>query len=353
MKLSMRVKVVSVLAVFMVMMASSVWAAPTQVDIDNIFAEYNSSNGTGALSGTLNGSTVVVTGTKTGATKTLLLDMSLTIDWQANLSGVPDGDTLVYVEDKNNPNPTGKLIMTSGTITLPDTATKKLTAFAISNGASIEINGGTITGGNSSLHRAIDVDNKGGTVTITSGKIDVSHNVAILTEVGDLSVNPSATINGLVIDGHAGFENMTMWNYGIFNIGEGDELTIRKGMTLTNNGTINIYGTLINLGKIINNGTINNYSGNTLENQGKLTNNGKINNAATGMIKNTGTIDNTNGTIVNEGTIKSDSPIANVTGNPVQRLRSSSGGGCNAGYDLFGLLLASFGFLTRSKPRKA
>ena len=52
MKLSMRVKVVSVLAVFMVMMASSVWAV-TQAEIDDVFDAYNLNNGTGDLSGLL------------------------------------------------------------------------------------------------------------------------------------------------------------------------------------------------------------------------------------------------------------------------------------------------------------
>jgi uncharacterized 2Fe-2S/4Fe-4S cluster protein (DUF4445 family) len=133
------------------------------------------------------------------------------------------------------------------------------------------------------------------------------------------------------------------------------KLTIAAGAALDNggevinHGTINIYGTVSNLDDIINYGTINNYSENTLDNRGTLTNNGLINN--TGTITNEGTIDNTQGTIKNEGTFKSVQSEGEMGGKiegDVQQINgtsSSSGGGCNAGYGLLGLLLA--GLVTR------
>jgi hypothetical protein len=128
----------------------------------------------------------------------------------------------------------------------------------------------------------------------------------------------------------------------------GTTWSIQDSWTLQNDGILNIDGTVINFDQFINKGTINNYSGNTLDNRGTLTNDGTINNEANGKIRNTGIIDNDNGTIDNTkggafesvqtaseigGTIKGDVEPIN-TGNP------SSGGGCNAGFGLFGLLLA-------------
>jgi adhesin HecA-like repeat protein len=146
-------------------------------------------------------------------------------------------------------------------------------------------------------------------------------------------------------------------NYGIIDIY--GTMTNLDDDHIENHGIINIYGTVTNLGDIENYGTINNYSANTLDNRGTMTNKGTINNASTGKITNTGKIDNTDGTINNEGTIKSDA--ANITGNLVvgkavepinsdSSADSSSGGGCNAGFSLFGLLFAG---LVIRKSQKA
>jgi hypothetical protein len=140
---------------------------------------------------------------------------------------------------------------------------------------------------------------------------------------------------------------------------EGATWSIRESWTLQNEGTLDIYGTVINFDQFVNNGIINNYSSNTLDNRGTLSNNGTISNKSTGVITNSGTIDNASGKINNEGkitnsgTIKSDA--ANYIGNapegkPIQPISDSetssdSGGGCNAGFGVLGLLIA--GLVTR------
>lgn len=74
-----------------------------------------------------------------------------------------------------------------------------------------------------------------------------------------------------------------------FTIPEGDTLIIPVGKQLINNGTINIYGTLVGLNIIINNGTINNYSNTiTIESECIFTNNKTINNKSGAVISNNG-----------------------------------------------------------------
>jgi hypothetical protein len=171
-----------------------------------------------------------------------------------------------------------------------------------------------------------------------------------------MEIESGGTINlkntGLTFKGKFDVAQTGTLNVGVAQ-GDTSILTLEGG-TVTNDGTINIYGTLTNLDKVINNGTINNYSGNTLDNRGTLTNNGTISNKSTGVITNSGTIDNASGKINNEGkitnsgTIKSDA--ADYIGNepegksiePISdsKTSSDSGGGCNAGFGVLGLLIA-------------
>ncbi|GHV47460.1 hypothetical protein FACS1894204_10870 [Synergistales bacterium] len=181
----------------------------------------------------------------------------------------------------------------------------------------------------------------------------------------DMTVIPNVDIVTMKVGsgGTLNFKNTNMKFKGKFDVEESGVLNVGVALgdtsvltnvdgTAANHGTINIYGTLTNLDKLINDGTINNYSANTLDNQGTLTNNGIINNKSTGKIKNTGTISN-EGTISNDGTINNDGHIysdteigGTIDGNPVESLpdeqqdepHNSGGGGCNAGFGLFGLL---------------
>jgi hypothetical protein len=107
-------------------------------------------------------------------------------------------------------------------------------------------------------------------------------------------------------------------------------------------GWLDIHGTLTNKGKFTNNSNIYNDSANTLNNQGMLTNNGLIYNDSTGKITNTGTIDNTKGKIENKGvfeSVQTPEEMGGTIDGPVQLIGSSSGGGCNTGIGVFGLLL--------------
>jgi hypothetical protein len=139
--------------------------------------------------------------------------------------------------------------------------------------------------------------------------------------------------------GKLNFKNAEMKFKGSFHVEQDGELNIgvaqgdishlsTTGGTSTNDGTINIHG--------------------------KLTNEGTLSNNSTGKITNAGTIDNTGGTIKNEGTFQSAQTAADMGGTvdgDIQPLGGkSSGGGCDAGFGLFGLLLAG---LAVSKYRKA
>jgi Synergist-CTERM protein sorting domain-containing protein len=170
--------------------------------------------------------------------------------------------------------------------------------------------------------------------TVKSGGVLVVEEGAVYTLDGNLIVEPGGR---LVIRG-------TLIVTGIVIIKGG---TIHTQETAdANNGVLNIYGTLINLNEITNDGTINNFSGNTLDNQEKLTNNGAIYNHAKGKITNIGDIEN-NGTIDNTagGTFESVQTASEMGGainggvKPIGPDSPSSGGGCNTGFGLFGLLL--------------
>jgi hypothetical protein len=375
----------SVLAVFMLMAASSAWA-----DADAVITQISnyglSATGTGTPE-----DPIVVTGIKTDAPAPgnggLVLDIAgLTIDWQAtstvaeNQAEGRDG-RMVLVRGN------GMLKITGGTTTLPtpdpNIQGDEIVAFGILGNVKVEFSGGTITGTNY-RHVGIDAEGWGGTnieLKVSGGTINTPNGEAITVDWNDTSVvnliiegNP--TINGLVTEWDGTSKSATVQVLGQANItqswppdpddGEGIDsfnMTVASGATLTitetgsltipANGTLTIYGTVTNRDQIINKGTINNY-GNTIDNQGTLTNNGTINNAAAGKITNSGTINNT-GTIINEGkiegsgsidnkgTIKSNSEVPGLTpgSNPVKELDSdndSNGGGCNAGFGLFGLL---------------
>jgi hypothetical protein len=142
---------------------------------------------------------------------------------------------------------------------------------------------------------------------------------------------------------------------GELNIEDTSRLTIVGG-TATDDGTINIYGTLTNKDKLVNSptGIINVFSGNTLDNQGTLTNNGIINNKSTGKITNTGNISNANGTINNtEGgtfqSVQTASAMGGTVNGDVQPISSGGGSGCDAGLGIAGLLLAGLVALKRRK----
>jgi Synergist-CTERM protein sorting domain-containing protein len=169
-----------------------------------------------------------------------------------------------------------------------------------------------------------------------------SINMVSMTVKGGATLNLKNT--NLTFKGTFNVEQNGILNVGTA-LGDTSRLTYFEG-TATNYGTINIYGTLTNLDKVVNNRTINNYSGNTLDNQKELINNDTINNYANGKIRNTGTIGNANGKIDNTagGTFESVQTVlemGNGIDGPVELINNepSSGGGCNSGFGLFGLLL--------------
>jgi hypothetical protein len=426
MRFAMRLKVVSVCAVFVLMFAGSAWGDASDVAgiIDNYFnvPVTTISNVSGV-------DTITVSGTVSKSADDVLYlgDITgLVIDWQADLSVESSGNRpRKGVGMINFTN--GEFKLTSGTIqfpnsSLPNYGSQWVDAIYANGNATVTVDGGKVIG-----HRATDtginiLNGKlvinGGEITIPRGNMLIAETLIVndhdalngLAFVGDVS-NYTATVYGhattvpasevldedyddpptsisyIVRDGAAwdiegiqadmtaipslnivkttvesgGTLNLinTDWTFkGYFDIrqngtlnvgtapGDTSRLTNLEG-TATNEGTINIYGTLTNLDKVINKGTINNYSGNTLDNKGTLINSGgRIKNASTGKIKNTGDIDNTDGEIDNTdgGVFQSVQTAAEMGGEisgPVEQINSGGGGGgCNAGFGMFGLLLS-------------
>jgi hypothetical protein len=185
-----------------------------------------------------------------------------------------------------------------------------------------------------------------------------------MTDLSSEGINVTMKTEG---NGTINFQNTDLTFEGTFNVsqngvlnvgvapGDRSHLTHRVG-TATNDGTINIYGTLTNLDRVINNGIINNYSGKTLDNRGTLENNKEINNRASGKITSTGTIKNAPNAVINNtegGIFGSDQTKESMGGTvngpvlPINDTSSGGGGGCNAGLGMVGLLLAGLVVLKR------
>jgi hypothetical protein len=255
----------------------------------------------------------------------VILDGSTITSDRAQTSGIEIGESIE--EGKTSQ---GKLTINSGTLSIP----KGIGAFA----KTLEVTGGTING----ALGMVDSDDKmtlyfyGNATTVLESDIffneyepgqitsNSRHYIAksgatwnIESVASDMTAVPVDAITMEVENGATiNLKNTDLKFKGTFDVDQGGELNIgviqgdtsrvtNVGGTSTNDGTINIYGTLTNNGRFLNDST------------GKITNTGTIDNTNDGTIENKGTIDNTNGKINNEGTIKSDSFIANVGGNPV------------------------------------
>jgi hypothetical protein len=421
----MRLRVISVCAVFVLLLAGC--ALADESEIVTAITNYGLSRQGGE-----SGNTITITGSVSKSPNDLLYlnDISgFVIDWKADLTVTANGNRpgkgFGMINFTN-----GEFKLTGGTIKLPtsslptNSGDQWVDAIYASENATVTVEGGRVTG-DRATDTGINVPN--GTLVINGGKITIPRGNMLLAK--NLTVNDTDALNGLAIvgdgsnytitvHGHAttvpasevlnedydddddplpdsiyfvvpnsavwdiegirtdmtaipnlnivkatvesgGTLNLknTDWTFkgyfeveqnGTLNVGtthgDSSRLTHLEG-TATNDGTINIYGTLTNLDKIINNGIINNYSGKTLDNQGTLTNNGAINNASTGKIRNTGSIDNANGEIDNTAggtfeSVQSASEMGGDVAGPVELINNntSSGGGCNTGFGLFGLL---------------
>lgn len=118
---------------------------------------------------------------------------------------------------------------------------------------------------------------------------------------GDAQISDSLVIdgdNGTVVGNAILRDDFTIDKDVTLEIEEDATLTVGKGTTLTNDGTINVNGELINDGTIVNNGIIN--IKDKLTNNGTITNDGTIDN--NGSIAGGGSIDGS-GTIKGDGTV--------------------------------------------------
>jgi hypothetical protein len=325
-----------------------------------------------------------------------LLDLGditgITIDWKANLTvtgemniGPDDGIDVVRFEN-------GAFNLAGGTIDIQTTGTGVTNVIQSVKNSTVTVNGATLRGTGLSIGIFAESSSTNTKVIVERGALNFPNGVAILAT--QLTVNNPSVITGMtcVTDGHdinnsidiygntytePPFDPMDEYSTFVFTVKDGATWTVKPTafkpaldipgtkitlltegngkLILSGEGVMDIYGTLTNKGSLVNHGTIKNHSKNTLNNEGTLTNNGTIENAADAQITNTGTIDNAGGKIVNDGaidntsgTIKSDA--ANYsgndpTGNQLESINNNtnnngSGGGCNAGFGMFGLLLA-------------
>jgi hypothetical protein len=190
-------------------------------------------------------------------------------------------------------------------------------AFVVENNATLTIEDVEIVlNGEDSTIRVKEggVLNNHGTIVITDGKVE---------DIGEVNNYGTITVNGELYVGNSsqvGAENF-------------------KSATLplaTANATFNNYGTttVSSAGKLTSNGTINNKSTGKITIEGTFISDGEFNAEPGSKVEGDGQIDGANADEVTSGTEKP----------------SGSGGGCNTGLSLFGLLLA--GILT-FKCRKA
>jgi hypothetical protein len=426
----MRLKLVSILAVFMVMLAGSAWA-DLQSDVNTILSTYNTdAGGTGAgLSGSVAGTTVTITGEKTGVTKKLVLKGfsggDITYKWDATLKAdcetFPVPRTLIEFEPSGSYNISFDII--GGEIEFTDTKNVRANdnvyvIYAPSSQVNITVDGGKV---GTQMRDAGVINARGGaSVTLKKGEIDAPYCGAVDTDNGKFSLDDAALKNGTLkingtvdsgkvngvtmtyaygtgtLDSATNPDKMTVEKFHItitenasFTIGlpiefkletaiivengavatiddkielngadslihvkKGGKLVITKnGSILVNGkiiidgeGIIDIHGTLTNFNDITNSGIINNYSGKTLDNRKTLNNYHIIYNGPDGRIISTGTINNAiNAAIKNtQGgvfqSVQTASDMGGTVEGPVQLLSSGGGGGCNAGFGLFGLL---------------
>ena len=388
MTFSMRVKVTCILVVSLLLLAGSAWAAQTPAAVAGKITTYDA-----GFTTAINVNTIEVTGTVSKAVAATNLELGdlagLTIDWKAALTVT--GSTTAEVEIISFENGEFNLL-TGGMIQI--NASGEISAIEAKGSATVRVSGGAV-GGNGEAQTGISADRLGHQteVIVQSGTINFPYGFPIAVNTGNLTIVDSSGITGIVGIGGASdavgrvfgttyttdfnidnpaiqtvtaiVESGAVWNLEVnaLNIKATTTFIVNSGGHLILNGTVDttkvteLYGTLLNHGKVTNNVTINNRSGKTLDNRGTLTNNGIINNAATGRIRNTGSIDNINGTINNDkgGTFESVQTAEQMGGTingPVTPISSGgSSSGCNAGFGMIALLLAGFA-LTR-KSRKA
>lgn len=123
-------------------------------------------------------------------------------------------------------------------------------------------------------------------------------------------------------------------------IDPGVTVDARGGVTITNGGVVNNYGTFNTYNNMTNNGTFNNYSGHTLNNYGTIINNGeivngdgeghdgRINNHDDAVIENNGTIINNEGSVINnDGEIEGNEIEGDGDVNGVENVGTDSSAG--------------------------
>jgi hypothetical protein len=320
---------------------------------------------------------------------------NITIDWKANVTVSGDMNssnwkdrTVIWFEN-------GTFNMMGGKIDIQTTGSEEMNAIEAGGKSTVTVNGGTLTG-EGATHIGIGADSdsygNGGKVIVKSGKVYFPKSLAITTE--EFIVEDPSVITGFTNYSKEGSDTKYVDVYGEvyadldtdpFEEDSAIDFTVKNGAKWTwylpastdtilgkvskflieeNGGLIlngydkdswlDIDGTFTNKGKFINNTNVYNGSANSFYNYnpGMLINNGYILNGSKGKMS-TGTIDNTNGTIENEGVFESVQTPEEMGGEiegPVQLIgNTSSGGGCDAGFGMFGLLFAGLAALKKRR----
>ncbi len=199
---------------------------------------------------------VIANGSVTGRDSTSITNAGLIL----NEGTISDDANSVFL------NEVGGLVTNQGTI--------QHLAGVLTNRGDLASNGVGSFGAPGSIHNHADIDNRG---RLVNGH--VLHNHA-----------------GGVITSHGGLLNGCTLLFGTAYCGAGDQSGDR---TLTNEGSLELWGTTDNHGIMDSSGLLTNRGG--LDNIGQLTNTGDLRNAATMHNRATATLDTTTGTLTNDG----------------------------------------------------
>ena len=331
------------------------------------------------------GGTVTVTGSMTGVSAPLKLDIpsDVTVVWKATfesekdffspigtLIGISGGGTFVVADGNINLSDSSLIailadegstvIVSGGTVSavgdgrVEDGGLPGATAIGASVSSTVTVSGGTVSADGyvstaiSAMFSNVTVSGgmvsaKGAestaiyavfsNVTVSDGTVSAEgeKSTVIFAAESNIVINGPITMSGMIVllegDDGLGDSSMVIEDIGTLTVPSDGTLTVFSGeddLFVTVNTTIVNNGTIDNFGTIyIDGGTITNTDEGTINNFGTLENIGKITNE--GTIYNYGTIKNDEGTIENdEGTIYSDSYIDGVTTVPLPKTPETS-----------------------------
>lgn len=192
------------------------------------------------------------------------------------------------------------------------------TGVTVSGGSNITIDG--------TLNTAIAGDKDGVTIDTSDGDVTVNvpANASLTFANGSNGAKSAATITGdgtVNLSGKVNSTYLDVDSGATVAVGEDQELEIAANSKVTNDGTLDVSGTVSNSGTIANNGTLD--AGGTVSNNGKIANEGTI--STSGTVTNGGDIENKGKIELNDGaTLENNKTITNESGASIENKDGAS-----------------------------